>query len=217
MRYRFAYFDVANTLLEIRGLVDALVEVFATHGTRLDAWMVRDRHKLLSEVTRFPDRTDRAFYDGFNGDLCLALGVIPHRKLLDDIYARCRSMSWQPFGDVNALADLHLPLGILSNWDTSLEAKLLASIGPMLRFERVIGSQSSGMAKPDPAIFALALDGLDCSPSEVLFVGDSLRLDIAPALACGIDAVLLDRYALYPAYRGKSIRSLDDLIGLSGE
>ncbi len=209
---RFAYFDVASTLLEKRDLYATLRAAFARGGCDLDEALLRERHKVLTEVLPFPDKTTRAFYDDFNARLCFAVGVIPTAALLDDCYVSCRALPWVPFDDVAVLRRLTCPLGILSNWDVSLETKLLALIGEDVRFTRIVGSESVGVAKPDPAIFAFALRDLGCAPEEVLFVGDSLRLDIAPALAAGIDAVLLDRQDAFPSYRGRRVRSLWELI-----
>lgn len=209
---RFAYFDVASTLLEKRALYPTLVAAFARAGHPLDESLLRERHKILTEVLPFPDRTTRSFYDDFNTKLCFAVGVVPTEALLADCYASCRALPWAPFDDVGALARFGCPLGILSNWDVSLEAKLLALIGEDVRFTRIIGSETVGVAKPEPAIFEHALRDLPCRPDEVLFVGDSLRLDIAPALGFGIDAVLLDRQDAFPSYRGRRVRSLWELV-----
>lgn len=212
MSIQFAYFDVANTLLEKRGLFETIASVFAETGSIVPQGVLLERHKILSEAIRFPDKTDRAFYDDFNSRLCLAVGVLPHRALLDQLYERCRALPWRPFDDAAALRQITVPLGILSNWDLSLEQKLIGQMAPGIRFVRVLGSQSCGVAKPNPAFFAAALQDLGCEPRDVLFVGDSLGLDVAPALACGMDAVLLDRHNLFASYTGKKIRSLFELI-----
>lgn len=209
---RFVYFDVASTLLEKRDLIATLASVFARAGQAIDEPFLRERHKILTEVLPFPDKTTRAFYDDFNARLCFALGVVPTEALLADCYASCRALPWVAFDDVDVLSRFTCPLGILSNWDTSLESKLLAAIGENVRFARVVGSETVGVAKPDPRIFTHALRDLGCAPHEVLFVGDSLRLDIAPALAQGIDAVLLDRHDTFPTYRGRRVRSLRELV-----
>ena len=50
-----------------------------------------------------------------------------------------------------------------------------------------------GAKKPAPDAFLLALKKLQTEPSETLFVGDSLRRDIAPAQALG----MITAYAKY--------------------
>ncbi len=51
----------------------------------------------------------------------------------------------------------------------------------------------AGAAKPDPAIFRLALDWAGVSPTEALHIGDDPDLDVAAARACGLEAVWVDR------------------------
>ena len=80
----------------------------------------------------------------------------------------------------------------------------------------VIDSAVVGVAKPDPAIFSFALDALGVPPSEaVLHVGDSLRYDVAGALAAGLQPVHLDPYGFCPEPDGhQHIRRLADLPSL---
>ena len=67
----------------------------------------------------------------------------------------------------------------------------------------VVDSAVVGVAKPDPAIFGIALDALGVPASgTVLHVGDSLRYDVAGALAAGLEPVHLDPHGFCPAPDG---------------
>ena len=83
----------------------------------------------------------------------------------------------------------------------------------------VIDSAVVGVSKPDPAIFALALDALglpDVARSTVVHVGDSLRYDVAGALAAGIRPIHLDPHGYCPAPDGhEHIRRLDEIVVLA--
>jgi putative hydrolase of the HAD superfamily len=72
-----------------------------------------------------------------------------------------------------------------------------------------------GVAKPDPGIFRIALDALDVpADGAVLHVGDSLRYDVAGALAAGLQPVHMDPYGLCAAPDGHPhVRSLAELAG----
>jgi len=90
-------------------------------------------------------------------------------------------------------------LGLLSNWSPSL-ADLLERLGIHHFFEFVIVSSVVRLAKPDRAIFDLAVEQSGCRPDQLLYVGDSPAADIKGSLAAGWDAVLIthqrhDRYA----------------------
>jgi HAD superfamily hydrolase (TIGR01549 family) len=76
-------------------------------------------------------------------------------------------------------------LGIVSNFYGNLQRILdAAGLAPLL--STVIDSTAVGLAKPDPGVFTLALAAAGASPSETLYVGDSMRQDILPARAAGL-------------------------------
>jgi putative hydrolase of the HAD superfamily len=73
-----------------------------------------------------------------------------------------------------------------------------------------------GVAKPDPAIFRIALDALGVPASDtVLYVGDSLRYDVAGAIAAGLQPVHFDPYGYCPAPEGH--RHVTSLAALAAE
>lgn len=81
-------------------------------------------------------------------------------------------------------------IGIVSNFYGNLqavceEAGLTPSIGV------AVDSTLVGCKKPDPRIFQAALDALQAEPSEAVFVGDSLRRDMAGARGMGMRHVWL--------------------------
>jgi putative hydrolase of the HAD superfamily len=83
----------------------------------------------------------------------------------------------------------------------------------------VIDSAVVGVSKPDPQIFALALAALGLSAvdrSTVVHVGDSLRYDVAGALAAGVRPLHLDPHGFCPAPDGhEHIRRLSDVAALA--
>jgi putative hydrolase of the HAD superfamily len=76
-----------------------------------------------------------------------------------------------------------------------------------------------GVSKPDPAIFAVALEALgipDAERSTVVHVGDSLRYDVTGAIAAGVRPVHLDPHGYCPAPAGhEHIRRLDEIVALA--
>jgi putative hydrolase of the HAD superfamily len=74
-----------------------------------------------------------------------------------------------------------LALCVVSNWDCSLPEHL-ERLGLRLP---VVTSAEAGAAKPDPAIFRLALERLGVDPRRTLHVGDS-REDEQGARAAGL-------------------------------
>lgn len=80
----------------------------------------------------------------------------------------------------------------VSNWDVSL-SEVLERCGLADAVDGVVTSAGSGHRKPEPGIFAQALEIAGCSAAEALHVGDTVSEDIAGAKAAGIRALHLDR------------------------
>lgn len=203
------FFDAANTLLHKPGLYPAINRVLQDRGIGITHEKLLASHRFLSEAILFPDRTSSSFYREFNSHLLRSFGVAPTDELLDAIFSACTYLPWAPFSDTEYLASIKLPMGILSNWDTSLQEKL--SLISQARFEWILGSAEQQVRKPDPDFFMKIFDATGLKAGEIIYVGDSMRLDIEPALRLGITAVLLDRDDLYPDATVRRIRSLNEL------
>jgi putative hydrolase of the HAD superfamily len=90
------------------------------------------------------------------------------------------------------LRDRSKRLVAVSNWDCSLPRVLeRCGLGGLL--DGAVSSAVAGARKPDPAIFAPALELAGCGPEEALHVGDTLEEDAAGARAAGIRSLLIDR------------------------
>ncbi|HEX2087438.1 MAG TPA: HAD-IA family hydrolase [Solirubrobacteraceae bacterium] len=138
----------------------------------------------------------------------------PRARDVEDLQAALlAALRFRPFPEVpaalRALRERGLRLVVVSNWDVSLHDALAATgLAPLL--DGAISSAEAGASKPDPAIFARALELAGARPEEALHVGDSLDLDVAGARAAGIDAVLVVRDGAPPAGVG-AIPSLSSL------
>lgn len=106
-------------------------------------------------------------------------------------------------------------VAVVSNSDgTVAEALDRAGFGDL--FEIVVDSTIVGIAKPDPAIFAVALEQLGLAPDQAWYVGDSHYHDMGGARAAGLAAgVLIDPLAIAPAGH-VAIRSITELPALLG-
>jgi putative hydrolase of the HAD superfamily len=81
-------------------------------------------------------------------------------------------------------------LGVVSNFYGNLATVCHeAGLSPFLTV--VVDSACVGYVKPDPRIFFTALAELGVAPAQALFVGDSLRRDMAGARAIGMPHVWL--------------------------
>ena len=93
---------------------------------------------------------------------------------------------------LSRLRDRGQRLVAVSNWDYSLPGVLeRCGLGGLL--DGAVSSAVAGARKPDPAIFAPALELARCGPEQALHVGDTPEEDVAGARAAGIRSLLIDR------------------------
>jgi putative hydrolase of the HAD superfamily len=106
-------------------------------------------------------------------------------------------------GSLAGLRALHatgVTLAIVSNSDGTLEERLRAEgicqVGPGagVPMTIVIDSDAVGVAKPDPAIFRIALEATGVAPERALHIGDTVGADVDGALAAGVRPLHLDPY-----------------------
>ena len=92
-----------------------------------------------------------------------------------------------------ALADLGIPLGVVSNssFRGSVIAHELAKHHLAAPLSVVVASADYAVRKPNPLLFETAASLLDVPPRELWFVGDRLDTDVAGARAAGMVSVWL--------------------------
>ena len=56
-QYKYLFFDVANTLLHKPMLITRICETLEQFGNKVDPMLVKERHKLVSEIIPFPATT----------------------------------------------------------------------------------------------------------------------------------------------------------------
>jgi FMN phosphatase YigB (HAD superfamily) len=209
MKYKYIFFDVANTLLYKPSLYSNISEVISRYGFKINENEIKKAHKIISELILFPDKTSREFYDSFNKEFLYSLGIISNETLLEDIFKSCTYLPWKPFEDTSYLKNINIPMGIISNWDTSLTEKLNYFFD--VKFTNIFISEREKLKKPDILFYKKAIEQLNYKTHEILYVGDSLKLDIEPSLKIGIDSILIDREDFFPYYNGKKIKNLNEL------
>lgn len=160
-----------------------------------------------------------------------ALGVADHDvdtavKRLTGIWTQPSVDLWRQVvnGSVQGLVALSasgVKLGVVSNSDGTVEQQLhqhgICQIGkgPGVPVVAVLDSAVVGVAKPDPAIFSVALHALDVEASRAIFVGDSFRFDVAGAANSGITGVHLDPHGFCALPDGHlHVRNLTELRDL---
>jgi len=162
----------------------------------------------------------RAYFGGMFAAAGVPAGVID--AAVERLLARERERGlWaRPMEGAREAIDGVLALGlktaVVSNSDGRAERHLEASdVRRGIGF--VIDSHVVGIEKPDPRIFALALDRLAVAPERALFVGDIRSVDERGAAAAGMRFVLLDPAGDYAGPDTDAIRAIRELPGWIAE
>lgn len=201
-RPRAVLLDALGTLLELEPPWPRLRAQLAARGVEVGE--EEARAALLAEIAYYRAHHDEAADAASLADLrdrCTSVldGALPARaRGLPDLRdALLASLRFRPYPEVPevlaALRTRGARLVVVSNWDVSLhEALARTGLAPLV--DGAISSAEAGAAKPDPAIFARALElAGGVAPAQALHVGDSLDVDVAGAAAAGIPALLIAR------------------------
>ncbi|KUJ63742.1 hypothetical protein AR687_00715 [Flavobacteriaceae bacterium CRH] len=205
---KYLLLDVAGTILYKPELVTKIHETLSSFGHVIAVDKLKYNHKVLSEVIKFPDRTNADFYTTFNSELLYSLGIVPNEELLNAIFKSCSYLPWEKFDDTKVLNEIEIPIGIISNFNSSLKDKLNQYFGPI--FSDIFVSEEIGIAKPSIEFYKRALEKININPKDILYIGDSFKLDLKPAHELGITSYVIDRDNIYPD-NDNIIRSLSEL------
>jgi HAD superfamily hydrolase (TIGR01509 family) len=158
--------------------------VMRTHADGGFSWHERMYRRLLAlaKTPGEPDSLDRA----------ASVILREHRA----------SNAWRRIGigvreSLERLRDAGFKLAVVSNSEGTIE-QMLVEIGLRDLLSAVVDSSVIGFTKPDPRLFAVALEQLGVAPGEALMIGDSPSADVDGAHAAGIRAALIDPYDFYP-------------------
>ena len=210
MSYRLLCLDAGFTLLSPRPtLVDALSGVLLPDGRPItedvlrvaweesDQWFWDEYHRPGND-TWTDDRRIEDYWRRYHGVLLGRIGVEARMEILDRILAsQFAADAWELYPDVEPmLREVRevdgITIGIVSDWGSNLHG-ILTSLGLDRYLDFVLPSGAVGIAKPNPAFFAMALERASAAPHEGIMVGDSYRADVRGAWAAGMDAAWLDR------------------------
>lgn len=174
----------------------------------------QDGHLVGAAVMSGSEDESRAYWIYLYTRFLRELGI-DDEGLAERLFATFRSVSsYKLYDDVEATLDrlrgAGYDLGLISNFERWLE-QLLVELEVGRAFRTTVISGVEGVAKPDPAIFELALERAGVDASRAVYIGDSPEMDIRPATAVGMSAVLLDRAGRHGGAGGHVISSLSEL------
>jgi putative hydrolase of the HAD superfamily len=227
------FIDLNGTLLDVSLLHDAVARTCAEIAAResgLDAAHLLESNRQVWQA--YWPEVERGWTLGQLEDG--AVGLEAWKRALracgrdDDGVARAarethkryvREMT-HAFDDVQEffafLSNTSLRLAIITNGALDSQRDGLRILGHEHRIGAVVISGEVHVAKPDPAIFAIAIEKLAVKPEEVWHVGDSLSDDVAGARSAGLTGIWLNRNGIVRTEHQPTpdceVRSLSELV-----
>jgi putative hydrolase of the HAD superfamily len=201
-------FDAAGTLIELRESVgETYARVASQHGVSLPAWRLDDafRRVLRGAPPRaFPDvpshevaaRERRWWWDQVRSTFLAADSTVrfdDFDSFFEELFEQYTGdRLWQArAGALECLASLRgegRTLAVVSNFDQRLP-KILEALGMADFLSVTVVPADCGVEKPDPRIFALALEQLGVAAADAAYVGDDPAKDAEGAARAGLAAV----------------------------
>ena len=116
-----------------------------------------------------------------------------HAKVLNDLYWNTLVENAQPEEGIQDCLELLRSrgylLGIGTNMTLDWQMAKLQKIGLIDEFSLLLSSEEAGTEKPDPAFFQMCARKAQLSPSQCLYIGDSLQGDVRGAENAGMQAL----------------------------
>ena len=216
---RLITFDAMNTLFKVRGTIGEIYsKAGANYGIKSDPQEIEvNFRKAFKQLNlRYPNyglaagMSSQLWWQemvGISFDGQLKSEILSN--ISSDLYSNFETKThWQLFPEVSFvlqyLKNKDVKIGVLSNFDERLPT-VLKELGVDHYFQFILASRNTKWYKPLPQIFHHAVAMVtQCSPVDVIHVGDNLELDYKAARNAGIDAYLL--------LREPSDTKIDDLI-----
>ncbi len=221
---RAVFFDSGHTLMEPIGGSwfpgHRFFEIARSHGHEIANDAAFD--EALAAGYAFLDANhsvhtldeEEAQFDEYYAVILRTLGLPAPPGLTAELAHACvRQVNFQPYDDVRPVLDrlreADLPLAVITDAWPSVERKF-SDLGFRDYFAAFVISSQQGCIKPDPGMFAPALQAIGVSAKETLFIDDGPDL-VEDARAQGFRGLVMDRAGAHPPGDG-IIRQLDQLF-----
>ncbi len=176
MAIQAVLFDAYGTLFDVHSVSRLANELYPGQGSRLcEIW--RERQLEYSRLRSLSGR-----YEPFSRITADALGFALKRlELSSEGEARARLLAAYSRLDLfsenraalTALAELGLPLAVLSNGDPEMLERVIGNAGLADRFAHVLSAHSVRSFKTAPAVYQLGVDAFGVPAKDLLFVSSN--------------------------------------------
>lgn len=204
--------------------VDELIEKI--QETKKWYWGDPDRHKRGREnlVLARREVVEEALRRYAGEGYLISEERIAHAHEYAQLYMKLHNERIRPMdGAVEALDIMRqsgLRLAVVTNGIADTQREKLERFGLTERFEYIFIDTEIGYSKPDPRIFAYALNKLQLQAEDVWMIGDNIRWDVGGPQQLGItgvwinskQVVLPDNYEIVPDLHCDSLLEAAEMI-----
>lgn len=204
---RAVLFDIDDTLVDLKTAMEIAVRQVSTEY--LAELSERQWEELHSEFREDPAGYYHAYLRGELGFVeqriarvrrafSLSGGALPEEQVekWNAEYEQEAERNWLSYSDVAGALDqldaAGIVYGAVSNNVAAYQRRKLDFAG-LSRVSVLVGTDTVGVPKPDPAIFLEGVRRLGFRASETLYVGDNLLVDAVGASQAGLPALWLNR------------------------
>jgi HAD superfamily hydrolase (TIGR01549 family) len=172
---RAVCFDAFGTIVEI---TDKRRPFRVLQSEQLGASGARDALIKPLSLREIAKSVGEARLAELEADLAAECGSIRLRRGMDLVWASLRSLG--------------IKIGVCSNLAAPYEQPLLACLPGIP--DALVLSFRAGVTKPQPAIYRMVCAKLQLTPSQILFVGDTLEADVLGPRTAGLFAISIEEF-----------------------
>ncbi len=200
MKLKAVIFDLDHTLFDRHGTLREVAKQFR-YAFRVKEGVTDEE---IARLWCYAD--DHFVYDGWK----YVLAYLSENGVFEETppYDRYRSFVYENFAKTAVKFDEALPMlqtlkkqgyaiGLITNGNHALQYSKLNMIGIREVFDEIIVSGDVMVDKPDREIFLLMSEKLSLKPSQMVYVGDNPRNDIAGARNAGYHTVWMRSTGLW--------------------
>lgn len=230
LSYDLVLFDADGTLWdydagERQALTEALERVKLPCGQEVISRYRAINAELWGLIERAVVSTEFVRVERFRRLLAELGSPLQAESIASDYLSRLAMQAVPMDGAARLLEQLsgRVKMAILTNGISAVQRSRFALSGFGGHIEQLIISEEVGVAKPDPAVFAYAMNLMGCPDRKrVLMVGDSLSSDIKGGAAAHVATCWFNPSAapntsgVLPDYEIRSLRQVCAIVGLPG-
>ncbi|MBP1995442.1 HAD family hydrolase [Paenibacillus eucommiae] len=221
MNYAAVIFDLDNTLVNRKLAFQSYAKLFTEKFVEIADEDSTETVNYIISADQNGYRKKRDLYEELRSKLAMKNEQTTVEDMLEYWFAEFFKSSILMQGALEVLDTIkgqNIKLGMITNGSVHSQYAKIDAVGIRDYFHTIIVSDEVGIKKPDPKIFSMALENLNISGENVLFVGDHPSNDVKGALDAGMHAVWLSGFGewnltgVHPTHTISQLSELNEIF-----